>query len=154
MGCSKSGSKRKVYSNTILPQETRKTSNRQPNFTPKTTGKRRTKNSQNQQKERNHKDCCSFIIGLEIRTYQSNFALFQNFSAVLGPLHFRMNFSSSLSISQKENKMWTDFVSSCCSRNCSRFQSLTLHTMIVLLGLPGSFTPSAELSQQACCCCC
>ena len=28
-----------VYSNTILPQETRKTSNRQPNFTPKTTGK-------------------------------------------------------------------------------------------------------------------
>ena len=47
MGCSKSGSKRKVYSNTILPQETRKTSNRQPNFTPKTTGKRRTKNSQN-----------------------------------------------------------------------------------------------------------
>ena len=28
------------YSNTILPQETRKTLNRQPNFTPKTTGKR------------------------------------------------------------------------------------------------------------------
>ena len=43
MGCSKSSSKREVYSNTILPQETRKTSNRQPNFTPKTTGKRRTK---------------------------------------------------------------------------------------------------------------
>ena len=36
-------SQRKVYSNTILPQETRKTWNRQPNFTPKTTGKRRTK---------------------------------------------------------------------------------------------------------------
>ena len=32
--------KREVYSNTILPQEIRKTSNRQPNFTPKTTGKR------------------------------------------------------------------------------------------------------------------
>ena len=43
MGCRKSSSKREVYSNTILPQETRKTSNRQPNFTPKTTGKRRTK---------------------------------------------------------------------------------------------------------------
>ena len=43
MGCSKSSSKRKVYSNTILPQETRKTSNRQPNFTPKTTGKIRKK---------------------------------------------------------------------------------------------------------------
>ena len=37
MGCSKSNSKRDVYSTNILPQETRKTSNRQPNFTPKTT---------------------------------------------------------------------------------------------------------------------
>ena len=37
--------KREVYSNKILPQETRKTSNRQPNFTCKTTGKRRTKKS-------------------------------------------------------------------------------------------------------------
>ena len=34
-----SSCKREVYSNTILPQETRKTSNRQPNFTPKATGK-------------------------------------------------------------------------------------------------------------------
>ena len=34
--------KREVYSKTILPQETRKTLNRQPNFTPKTTGKRKT----------------------------------------------------------------------------------------------------------------
>ena len=40
MGCSKSSSKREVYSNTILPQEIRKTANRQPNFTPETTGKR------------------------------------------------------------------------------------------------------------------
>ena len=40
MGCSKSSSKREVYSNTILPQETIKTMNRQPNFTPKTTGKK------------------------------------------------------------------------------------------------------------------
>ena len=61
-----------------------------------------------------------------------------------------MNFSISLPMSEKENKMWTDFVSSCCSRNCSRFQSLTLYTMIVLLGLLSSFMPSAELSQQAC----
>ena len=38
--------KREVYSNTILPQETRKTLNRQNNFTPKATGKRRT-NKQN-----------------------------------------------------------------------------------------------------------
>ena len=42
-GCSKSSPKREVYSNTILPQQTRKTLNRQPNLTPKTTGKRRTK---------------------------------------------------------------------------------------------------------------
>ena len=46
MGGSKSSSKREDYSNKILPQETRKISNRQPNFTPKTTEKR-TKNSQN-----------------------------------------------------------------------------------------------------------
>ena len=37
----KSSSKREIYSNTILPQETRKTAKRQPNFTPKATGKRR-----------------------------------------------------------------------------------------------------------------
>ena len=35
-----------VYSNTILPQETRKSSNRKPNFTPKTTGKRTTPSPQ------------------------------------------------------------------------------------------------------------
>ena len=43
MGFSKSSSKKEVYSNTILPQETRKTSNRQPNFTSKIAGKRRNK---------------------------------------------------------------------------------------------------------------
>ena len=37
---------KEAYSNTILPQETRKASNRQPNFTHKTTGKR-TKKPQN-----------------------------------------------------------------------------------------------------------
>ena len=35
MGCSKSSSKREVYSNTILPQETRNISKKQPNLTPK-----------------------------------------------------------------------------------------------------------------------
>ena len=40
MGCSKSSSKQEVYNNRILPQETRKTSNRQPISTSKTTGKR------------------------------------------------------------------------------------------------------------------
>ena len=38
--CSKSSPKREVYSNAILPQEIRKTSNRQPNLTTKKTGKR------------------------------------------------------------------------------------------------------------------
>ena len=46
-GMQQSSSKREVYSNTILYQETRKTSNRQPNFTPKTTGKRRITKPQN-----------------------------------------------------------------------------------------------------------
>ena len=40
MACSKSNPKREVSSNIILPQEIRKTLNRQPNFTYKTTGKR------------------------------------------------------------------------------------------------------------------
>ena len=40
----------------FLPQETRKRLTRQPNFTPKTTGKRRRKKTQNKQKERNHKN--------------------------------------------------------------------------------------------------
>ena len=35
MECSKSSSKREVYSNTSLPQETRKISNKQPNITHK-----------------------------------------------------------------------------------------------------------------------
>ena len=47
MGHSKSSSKREIYSIIILPQEKRKTANRQPNFTPKITGKRRTKKPQN-----------------------------------------------------------------------------------------------------------
>ena len=47
MGCSKSIPKREFYSNTILSQETRKTLNRQPNFTLKMTGKRRLKKKKN-----------------------------------------------------------------------------------------------------------
>ena len=43
MGCSKSSSKREVYSNTILPLETRNISNKQPNLTPKAIRGRRTK---------------------------------------------------------------------------------------------------------------
>ena len=44
MGCSRSSSIRKVYNNIIIPQGGRKASKRKANFTPKTTGKRRTKN--------------------------------------------------------------------------------------------------------------
>ena len=47
MGCSKSSSKREAYSSTILPKVTRKTSNRQPNLTPKTTGKTGTTKKKN-----------------------------------------------------------------------------------------------------------
>ena len=43
MGCGKSSSKREVYSYTILPQETRNISNKQPNLTPKAIRERRTK---------------------------------------------------------------------------------------------------------------
>ena len=50
MGYSKSSSKREVYSNTISPQETRKTSNKQPNFTPKAIRERRAKKPQRDRK--------------------------------------------------------------------------------------------------------
>lgn len=40
LGSTKSSSKRKVYSNTGLPQEARTISNKQPNLTPKGTRKR------------------------------------------------------------------------------------------------------------------
>ena len=39
-GCSKSNPKREVYSNTSLPQETRKSSNKQANFTSKAARER------------------------------------------------------------------------------------------------------------------
>ena len=39
MGCSKSSCEQEVYSNTILPQETRNISNKQPNLTPKAVQK-------------------------------------------------------------------------------------------------------------------
>ena len=56
MGCSKSSSKREVYSYTSLPQVTRKISNKQSNPTPKGPRERRTNKTQSEQKERNHKD--------------------------------------------------------------------------------------------------
>ena len=56
MGHSKSSSEREVYSNTILSQERRKNSNKQPNLTPKTSREGRPDKAQNQQKEKNHKD--------------------------------------------------------------------------------------------------
>ena len=46
MGCSKSSSKKEVYSNTILLQERRNISNKKPNLTPKANRERRTKNPQ------------------------------------------------------------------------------------------------------------
>lgn len=46
----------KFYSSTILPQETRKISNKQPNLTPTGSRKRRTNKTKSQQKERNYED--------------------------------------------------------------------------------------------------
>ena len=56
MGCSRSSSKREVYSNTTLPQETRKTLHGQLNFTPKTTGKRKERKTEELVEERTYKD--------------------------------------------------------------------------------------------------
>ena len=51
MGCSKGSSKREVYSNKILLQETVIISNKQPNLTPKTARERRTKPKVSRRKE-------------------------------------------------------------------------------------------------------
>ena len=55
MGCSKSSPKKEFYSNTIIPQEERETLNRQPNFAPKTTGKRRRRTTTTTTKKKNTK---------------------------------------------------------------------------------------------------
>ena len=51
MGYSKRSSKRKVYSNTISPQETRKISNKQLNLTPKAMRERRINKTERGRKE-------------------------------------------------------------------------------------------------------
>ena len=56
MACRKSSCKREVYSNTILPQETRNISNKQPNLTPKAIRERRTKKPAKLAEGRNHKN--------------------------------------------------------------------------------------------------
>ena len=56
MGCSKSSSKREVYSDTGLPQETRKNLNKQLKLPPEGIRKRRINKGQSQQKEGNNKD--------------------------------------------------------------------------------------------------
>ena len=55
MGCSKSSSKREVYSDTSLPQETRKISSKQPKL-PSEVIRKRINKAQRQQKEGNNKD--------------------------------------------------------------------------------------------------
>ena len=47
MGLGKRSAEREVHSHTSLPQETREISNKQPNFTPRETRKRRTEGPQN-----------------------------------------------------------------------------------------------------------
>ena len=51
MGCSKSSSNREVYSNTILPQETRKISNKQPKLMHKQLEEEQTKTNISRRKE-------------------------------------------------------------------------------------------------------
>ena len=55
MGCSKSSSKREVYSNKHLTEDTGNILNKQPNLAPKAIRERRTKKPQSSQKERKKK---------------------------------------------------------------------------------------------------
>ena len=63
MGCSKSSSKREVYSNTILTQETRKALNRQCQFTPKTTKKKKKKKKNQKQTNKQKKTLQTLLEG-------------------------------------------------------------------------------------------
>ena len=59
MGFSKNIAQKKVDSNASLPKEKRETSNKQPNFIPKASGKKQNKTKEEfqvYQKERNHKN--------------------------------------------------------------------------------------------------
>ena len=56
MGHCKSSAKKKVHSNTGLPKEIRKKSNKKPSSTPKATREGRNEEPQGQQKERNLKN--------------------------------------------------------------------------------------------------
>ena len=51
MACCKRSSKKQVFSDTSLPQETRETSNKHPNITPKGTGARKIKYQISRMKE-------------------------------------------------------------------------------------------------------
>ena len=63
MGCSKSSSKREVYSNTILTQETRKALNRQCQFTPKTTKKKKEEEEPKKNKQTKKKTLQTLLEG-------------------------------------------------------------------------------------------
>ena len=56
VSCHKSSSKRDLYSNTILPQEMRKISSKQPKLIHKATREKNKQNLTILQKERSHKD--------------------------------------------------------------------------------------------------
>ena len=70
MACRKSSSKKEVYSNTILPQETRKTLNRQPKFTPKRTG-RNQKRNQNMHRNKNKSKNIQMELGQTFKLLHS-----------------------------------------------------------------------------------
>lgn len=55
MGHRKSSSEREVYSNTILPQEIRKISNKQPKLIPKTSREGRTDKAQNYRRKKSQR---------------------------------------------------------------------------------------------------
>ena len=55
MGCNENISKQEVYSYSVIPQQTRNISNKEPNLTPKAIRERRKKNSP-KLAERNHKN--------------------------------------------------------------------------------------------------
>ena len=61
----KISSKREVYSNKNLPQETRKISNKKPNLIPKAMREKRTNKMESQQKGRNQRSEQRYVIEIK-----------------------------------------------------------------------------------------
>ena len=101
---------REVYSNKSLPQEIRKTSNRQPNLIPKATRKKkRPENPQTQQKEKNNAEindkAMKEIIGKINKTNSWFFEMINRIDKTLVRLNKKRAKDSSTKLEMKKERL-------------------------------------------------